>query len=109
MKNLTFNKEDKKWYIYLPEWEGDKAELEMVAGADILLDHLSHNKDTVSVIVSEEELDDSIILNKKYNINGGADYKPVNNDVVYNVWLCGVTKFVFGGYMPNKLYLKSLS
>ena len=107
MKQLKFNKEGNQWYIDLPEFTGAKEELEMVAGADVLLDHLSNNTDTVSVFVSEEPMDDSIILNKKYNINGGADYKPVNTDVVYGVWLCGVTKFVFGGYMPDKLYLKT--
>ena len=41
MKNLKFKKEeDNKWYIDLTEWTGDKADLEMVAGADILLDIL---------------------------------------------------------------------
>jgi hypothetical protein len=107
MEKLTFNKELGKWYIDLPTWEGDKEELEMVAGADILLDKLSNNEDTVSLFVSQEEVDDSIILKKKYNINGGADYKPVNTDIVYSVWLCGVTKFVFGGIMPQMLYIKT--
>jgi len=107
MKQLNFNKEGNQWYIDLPDWKGAKEELEMVAGADRLLDHLSNNEDKVSVFVSEEPIDDSIALNKKYNINGGADYKPANTDVVFSVWLCGVTKFVFGGYMPDKLYLKT--
>lgn len=109
MKKLNFNKEGSKWYIDYPQWEGDKEELEMVAGADILLDHLSNNEDAVSLFVSEEPIDNSIILKKKYNINGGADYKPVNTDVVYGVWLCHVTKFVFNGIMPDYLYIKSIT
>jgi hypothetical protein len=109
MEKMTFNRESGRWYIDLPSWEGDKEELEMVAGADVLLDHLSNNEDTVSLLVSEEPVDDTIILKKKYNINGGADYKPMNTDVVYGVWLCAVTKFVFGGYMPNMLYVKTIS
>ena len=38
---LAFVKEKSgRWYIDLPEWEGAHANLEMVAGADLLLDHL---------------------------------------------------------------------
>ena len=106
MKNLTFNKEDKKWYIYLPEWEGDKAELEMVAGADKLLDVLSADKDTVTIEVSEEPLEDAIKLKKLHHLYGGADYKVENCPGVDRAWLCKVTKFVYGGYMPNRLFIK---
>jgi hypothetical protein len=106
MKNLTFNKEDKKWYIYLPEWEGDKAELEMVAGADRLLDVLSGDKDTVTIEVSEEPLEDAIKLKKLHHLYGGADYKVENCPGVDRAWLCKVTKFVYGGYMPNRLFIK---
>ena len=38
MKNYTFNKEQGNWYIDLSNWYGTKAELQMVAGADSLLD-----------------------------------------------------------------------
>ena len=37
-QNLKFNKEADRWYIDLPDWTGTKGELEMVAGADTLLD-----------------------------------------------------------------------
>ena len=43
MKNYTFNKEQGCWYIDLPNWEGTKGELQMVGGADTLLDRLSNN------------------------------------------------------------------
>jgi len=34
-RKLKFYKEaDERWYVELPEWEGSKADLEMVAGAD---------------------------------------------------------------------------
>lgn len=36
---LKFYKEEGKWYIDIP-WDGDKSELEMVMGADVLLDEL---------------------------------------------------------------------
>jgi len=31
-------KENKRWFIDYPEWKGDKWELEMVCGADTMLD-----------------------------------------------------------------------
>ena len=107
MKNLKFIKEeDKKWYIDLPEWTGAKEDLEMVAGADDVLDYLSGNTNLVSVLASEEPMDDSIILTKKHNIYGGADYKVANCPGVDSAWLCKVTKFVYDGIMPEKLFIK---
>jgi hypothetical protein len=39
MKTFKFEKEkDNRWYIILPEWTGEKEELEMVCGADSMLD-----------------------------------------------------------------------
>jgi hypothetical protein len=106
MKKLKFKKEGKQWYIDLPEWEGDKADLEMVAGADTLLDILSNNNDTVSIEVSEEPIENAIKLKKLHHIYGGADYKIENCPGVDRAWLCKVTKFVYGGYMPNYLFIK---
>ena len=107
MKNLKFKKEkDNKWYIDLPEWTGDKADLEMVAGADRLLDYLSNSESKVDTLVSEEPLDDSITLTKRWNIYGGADYKVTNCPDVDTAWLCKVTKFVYDGNLPQKLFIK---
>ena len=56
MENYTFNKEQGKWYIVLPTWEGTKGELQMVGGADTLLDHLSNNGDTVLIdLLTDQE------------------------------------------------------
>ena len=55
MKNYTFNKEQGCWYIDLPDWTGTKAELQMVAGADTLLDHLSNNGTTVNIALSTDK------------------------------------------------------
>jgi hypothetical protein len=107
MKNLKFKKEeDNKWYIDLPEWTGDKADLEMVAGADRVLDYLSNSESNVDTLVSEEPIDDSIALTKRWNIYGGADYKVANCPGVDTAWLCKVTKFVYDGNLPQKLYIK---
>lgn len=52
MKNYTFNKEQGNWYIEMLNWYGTKAALQMVAGADTLLDQLSENGTTVNVTLS---------------------------------------------------------
>lgn len=105
MKNLKFVKENNQWYIDLPEWEGSKAELEMVAGADTLLDYLAKDKTTVSVLVSETEPDDNaIVLSKTLDLQNGADYLVNNCPAVDKLWLCDVTKYVYG-YMPEYLFV----
>jgi hypothetical protein len=107
MKNLKFKKEeDNKWYIDLPEWTGDKADLEMVAGADTLLDILSNNSNTATIEVSETPIENAIKLKKLHHIYGGAEYKIFDCPGVEKAWLCKVTKFVYGGYMPNYLFIK---
>jgi hypothetical protein len=108
MKNYTFNKEDNKWYIDLPTWTGTKAELQMVGGADTLLDHLSNNGTTVDVDISI----DNLFLNKE---KGFQTLKRIiqtpPNGCIYHlglkpVWLCDVTKFVFDGIFPKRIHFK---
>jgi hypothetical protein len=52
-----YKEEDGKWFVDLPEWEGDKDDLEMVMGADILLEILSNNSDYCYVTFSDEPFD----------------------------------------------------
>ena len=104
MRLYTFNKEEGKWYIDLPEWQDSKSALQMVAGADILLDELSNFQTSVQLsISSKEQPADYTTLKKMMNtpVTGGALYhlglKPI--------WLCDVTKFVFGEF-PQKIHFK---
>ena len=63
MKNLKFEKEnDGKWYIILPEWEGAHNELEMVAGADTLLEKLSLDGKYCNLNVSEDFVENAIVI-----------------------------------------------
>lgn len=41
---LRFSKDNGQWYIVLPYFLSIQGALAMVAGADTLLDYLSHNK-----------------------------------------------------------------
>jgi hypothetical protein len=103
MKNYTFNKEQGSWYIDLPNWTGTKAELQMVAGADILLDHLSKNGETVNVLLST----DKAMPEGFQTLNKIVKTPP--NGCIYHlgftpVWLCNVTKFVFDGIFPRQIH-----
>ena len=98
-----FNKEDGKWYIDLPDWTGTKGELQMVGGADTLLDHLSNNGDTVLVELStDKECPEGFETLKKI-------VRTPPNGCIYHlglspVWLCDVTKFVFDGVFPKRIH-----
>ncbi len=111
MKELNFTKENNKWYIDLPEWEGSKEDLQMVLGADDMLDVLSEGEDSVSIVADEESFDGAMLLSlvrETPELDQGAEYvlREVNGEIInHSVWLCDVTKFVYGGF-PEKLYLK---
>ena len=101
---LTFNKEDNKWYIDLPEWEGDKAELQMVMGADDRLDEISKNGNKVVMLVSLEPFDSSEIVELQRIEFDGATYLFREKEM----WLCEVTLSVFGEF-PDRFYVKVIS
>ena len=100
---FRFNKEDGRWYIDLPHWEGPKGALEMVGGADTLLDHLSNNGDTVLLRLSTEDTCPEGYQTLKRIV------KTPPNGCLYHlgikpVWLCDVTKFVFAGIFPKRIH-----
>jgi hypothetical protein len=110
MNKLTFYKEkDNRWYIDLPQWTGSKADLEMVAGADTMLDRLSEGKNSVILEVAEESNENMYIAEfEGPSLSSGGNYiirNPNRISTHYRMWLCDVTKFVFG-YFPKTLYFK---
>jgi len=115
--SLNFIKESTGWHIDLPEWSGAKADLQMVAGADTFLDFLSDNGDKVNMLASTSNSFDYTGILKKIadkGEGGGADYDLMEYDkVIYPdgghlMWLCDVTKFVFG-QLPDTIYFKELN
>ena len=126
-----FYKENKIWYIDLPEFIeaglGTKANLMMVLGADDLLDILSNNGDNITV-----EFDDKpmlghnaqlqlIKIGKDQQLLDAIGHAPVDYGAYYtafsteglgyefkisSVWLCPVTEYVFGGLYPKSIYIK---
>lgn len=113
-RNFKFYKFNNKWFIDLPEWEGSISDLEMVMGADTFLDILAQGDDTVYATLSDVEIPDSdkLIfesLGDPYQWSeGGANYKLESykgHNYGLEVWLCDVTKFVFGDF-PKIIYFK---
>lgn len=114
----TFYKESNgDWFIDLPEYieqGGTKSELQMVCGADTMLDVLSQGEDTVRVTFATEDIGGC-----KYQLHLrsldyiGAEqwgnYKAPGASETYpeidTVMLCPVTKFVFNGDFPLKIYV----
>jgi len=112
MEILRFYKEKSKdWYVDIPQWTGRKSALQMIAGADKLLDIIAKGRTEVFLQFSEDEIDDSgkLFLIKKSWFNG-ADYKIdtyLNEELNLKVWLCNVTKFVMN-YFPEEIYFKEV-
>ena len=107
MKTLSFTKEASGWYIDLPEWEGDKGELAMVAGADDLLDALDWSKKgNVILDISLDPIEKSHALYlKEFTPEVGGALYTVTGEASFpkEIWLCAVTEFVFG-FMPRIIY-----
>lgn len=114
MRVFKFYKEESgRWYVDLPEWEGSKDDLEMVMGADSFLEILSQGENEAHVTLSTQSFNGSNKLEMKclgliegVELGSGAWYK-LNNymgiDYDVEMWLCDVTKFVFGDF-PKTIY-----
>jgi len=112
MDLLKFAREGKKWYIVLPEWRGRKAALQMISGADTLLNYIAEGKLEVVLYVDEEDFDgaECMTLIEKCFWNGAfyriETYK--NNELNLKLWLCDVTKVVLGEF-PEKIYFSKVN
>ena len=108
--SFDFYKDNSGWYIDFPEFIekglGTKSDLAMVSGADHMLDYLGGGTDRVALTFSNCEMTDARFHLKMFAHNGwGATYKT-HIDAVPQVWLCNVTKVVFGGKHPINIYVK---
>lgn len=109
---FTFEKDpDQRWYIVLPEWTGNRADLEMVQGADKMLDIAAEGENRVQLTLSTKPFDNADELTwiedfKDPEIGGAVYNMPKWKGVDYNLkmWLCDVTKFVFGDF-PKTIYI----
>lgn len=105
VQKLDFNKNnEEEWFIDLPDYPGLKVDLQMVGGADTLLDIYSGNGNSVSLYVNTDGIaygdtlkfvDRAKFEDKEY----GAFY--IHNDQKDSpIWLCDVVEWLFGGFPP---------
>lgn len=109
---LTFVQDpDGRWYIDIP-WDGNRSNLEMVAGSDKLLSHIAKgdNKVTLQVILDYIDNDDDYIILDRFekSLAGGASYTVSNAEFKEPIWICPVTLCVLGRY-PKKIYFKRIA
>lgn len=105
MQFYNFYKQHNKWYINLPDYPGNIEDLEMVLGADTLLDILSENTNTVDIILSLQPFEHSHELQFILDECNGGRYQVISNEHNFELWLCDVTTFVFG-FLPKIIYIK---
>ncbi len=113
MRTFKFYKEsDNRWYVDLPEWTGEKSDLEMVAGADSMLEYMAEGESEIKVTLSETEFEGADVLqflSEATEIGNGAYYQMENYkgiQIGLKMWLCNVTLFVYGKF-PDKIYVSS--
>ena len=115
MRIYRFYKDEYGWFIDLPGWEGEKSDLQMVMGADDFLDLLAQGESDVYVTLSTEPFDGCETLEllclgrlEGPELGEGAWYildEYVDLPFGLRMWLCDVTKFVFGEF-PSKIYFR---
>ena len=105
MKRLEFVKLSERWYIDIP-WIGDVNDLQMVDGADELLDEIAEGRRIVRIIatISDNISKPDYILEKTKEDNMGGTYTITGITNVKQLWLCNVTKLIFKNF-PNKIYI----
>lgn len=105
-KILSFVKLSERWFIDIP-WDGNVADLQIVVGANLLLDSLCNGNLRISIEVSTDLIKDYIHLNKISEDEFGATYWINTPNFSGEIWLSPVTLAIFPDY-PKDLYMKVL-
>lgn len=104
-----YREDDGSWYIDFPEYIeqgiGTKENLEMVAGADQMLEYFAPNG-AITITFSNAPLPNcNLSLKRLVTDLWGATY--IMRSTPFKVlWLCNVSKYIFNGKHPNSLYLQ---
>jgi hypothetical protein len=99
-----------RWYIDLPSYTGSVDDLEMVQGADTMLDKVSSFTNECYLELSDEPFEGADIIKLIDDLSdsvGGGDYimTTYKGEVInQNIWLCAVTLQVFGS-LPSVIYV----
>lgn len=114
MKPYKFIKTGQDWFIDLPEFleqGGSIGDLQMVDGADKMLDMMAGNESSVILYVAREQFEGADILTLIEKCDpyiGGGTYMMKNyegQEINRTMWLCQVTEFVFGD-IPQQIFVK---
>jgi len=109
MKTYKFIKTGQDWYIDLPEYieqGGSAGDLQMVDGADKMLDMMAEGKNSVTLNIAREQFEgaDILTLTEKCDPYIGGGYYIMKQyegqEIKRTMWLCQVTEFVFGDIPP---------
>ena len=110
IKAINFYKElSGRWYVDLPDYPGPKGDLQMVAGADKMLDVIAKDASECTLLASDEEFQGAEVLRlvTGYNEQHG-DYlleEYHGEKINHKMWLCPVISYVFGR-LPQVIYFK---
>jgi hypothetical protein len=114
MHKYKFEKNGIEWYVDLPgyiENGGSPGELQMVEGADTMLEIMSEGKREVMLTISTERFDrsDELTLKERCGpMKGGAYYfmkEFEGKQINLTMWLCQVIEFVFGE-IPSNIFMR---
>jgi hypothetical protein len=114
MKPYKFIKTGQEWYIDLPEYieqGGSIGDLQMVDGADKMLDMMAENNNSIILYISKDKFEgaDILTLTEKCDAYIGGGYYIMKQyegqEVNRTMWLCQVTEFVFGD-IPLQIFVK---
>lgn len=114
MKRYRFIKTNGEWFIDLPEYieqGGNAGDLQMVLGADTMLDIMAGEAASVELTLAERSFEgaDELELTEKCDPTIGGGYylmKTYNGqEINKTMWLCQVTEFVFGG-LPERIFVR---
>ena len=99
------------WYVDIPEWGGTMDALEMVSGADEMLEDLSEYKGNdvyVQFATSSFEGSKRLIKIQEDIADGGAYYGYPTDMKPKIIWLCSVSDW-YVGYHPSEIFYKNIT
>ena len=102
---ISFERFDNgRWYVVFPEYEGDQDDLEMVEGADRMLDALTEDGlySTLNICLEEPSNGEYFTLEMEAHDEDGAFYNVINClQFEGTVWLCNVVHEFFGNHLEQ--------
>lgn len=112
MKKFRFFLSDNLWWIDVPNYVkagGRMEDLEMIRGADIVLNWIGEGKTELFLNMSDKEFKDARPIYKANRpCDEGCYYLFAATDLItdhWGFWLSDVIKYIFNGF-PNVIYYK---